>query len=481
MKFLHPEDERRELTYQDLFLMPKYSDVGSRMKVDLTPVDGVGTTLPIIVANMMAVAGRRMAETVTRRGGLVVLPQDYSLERIEQIVKYVKQCHHVFETPVVLEESESVQTALNLIYKRAHGAIIVVDHQHRPVGIFTEADAAMRDKFVTIGSVMTRDVVTVESYRTPQEIFQVLHNQRLPIVPVVYSDGSLAGVMTRKGTLRATMYKPAVNDKNEMLTAAAVGIREGVEETVKRLMEIGVDVIVLDTAHGHQKKMLEAIRSIRAIVGPDRPLAAGNIVSEQAAKDFIDAGANILKVGVGPGAVCTTRMMTGMGRPQFSAVYRTSQIARQHGAHVWADGGIRHPRDVALAIAAGASAAYFGSWWAGTYESPADIQHDGDGGLFKENFGMASRRAVKNRNENQISVFDLAKKQYFEEGISHSKMYLKNREESAEDIIDHITAGLRSACTYAGANNLEEFYQNAVVGVQSASGFYEGKALEGGW
>ncbi|HLD82275.1 MAG TPA: IMP dehydrogenase, partial [Patescibacteria group bacterium] len=175
-----------------------------------------------------------------------------------------------------------------------------------------------------------------------------------------------------------------------------------------------------------------------------------------------------------------TRMTTGVGRPQFSAVHRVSSIARQQGAEVWADGGIRSARDVVLALAAGASNAMFGTWFAGTFESPADTQRDGDGRLYKEQFGMASRRAVLDRSR-QVDPFEQARRAFFEEGVSQSKMYLKPGQESAEDILDEITAGLRSACTYSGAQDLESFFQNVVVGVQTSAGYEEGKPVEKSW
>lgn len=480
MQFLRPEDERKELTYQDVFLMPLYSEAESRMDVDLTPIEGIGTTIPIVVANMTAVAGKRMTETITRRGGLVVLPQDIPFERIEEIVAYVKNCHHVFETPVVLKEHQSVQTALNLIHKRAHEAVIITDAEHRPVGIFTESDAYRRDRYSLLGDVMTRQLITVQSSLSPREIFDLLVQRRLSIVPVVNEDGTLAGVMTRKGAVRTTIYRPALNAYGELMTCVAVRVRDQVAETVDRLKQIGVDVIVLDTAHGHQKKMLEAIKTARGVLGPDRPLAAGNIVTAVAAEDFIEAGANILKVGVGPGGACKTRMTTGVGRPQFSAVHRVAAAGRKRGAHVWADGGCRTPRDVALAIAAGASSAMIGTWFAGTYESPADVQRDSDGRLYKEQFGMASSRAVVDRHR-RIDPFELARRAFFEEGVSQTKMYLKPGQESVEDILDEITAGLRSACTYSGARNLEAFFQNAVVGVQTLAGYEEGKPVAKSW
>ncbi|MFA6522572.1 MAG: GuaB1 family IMP dehydrogenase-related protein [Patescibacteria group bacterium] len=480
MQFLHAEDEHKELTYEDVFLMPRYTEVTSRMDVDLRPSGVEGLQIPIVVANMTAVAGRRMAETVARRGGLVVLPQDMPLERMEQIVAHVQSCHQVYETPVVLKKDETVQTALNLIYKRAHRGVIVVDDANHPVGIFTEADGESRDRFHSLEDAMTKDVVTIPEHFTPREIFELLHTRRLSFAPVVNRDGVLVGAMTKKGVLRSFIYKPAVNSHGKLMTAVAVGINRDVEARVRRLMEIGVDVIVLDTAHGHQKRMLESIKLARQILGPYRPLVAGNIASEQAASDFIDAGASILKVGIGPGAMCTTRMMTGVGRPQFTNVYQLSKVARNKGAYVWADGGIKHPRDVSLAIAAGASCAFFGSWWAGTYESPADMQVDEQGRQYKENYGMASHRAVVNRNE-KLDAYEVAKREFFEEGISQSRMYLKDREKSAEDILDRITAGLRSTCTYMGAMNLEDLHKNAIVGVQTNAGYREGQAYSNGW
>jgi len=245
------------------------------------------------------------------------------------------------------------------------------------------------------------------------------------------------------------------------------------------LLGIGVDVLVVDTAHGHQERMLEALRLVRKL-DPAVPVAAGNVVSPEGVRDLVEAGADIIKVGVGPGAMCTTRMMTGVGRPQFSAVLECATEARRLGRHVWADGGVRHPRDLALAIAAGASNVMIGSWFAGTHESPGDVHRDADGRLFKESFGMASARAVRGRTE-QESAFDRARKGLFEEGISTARMYLDGERPGVEDLVDRIVAGLRSACTYAGASSLAELHERAVVGVQSAAGYAEGKPLPISW
>jgi IMP dehydrogenase len=197
-------------------------------------------------------------------------------------------------------------------------------------------------------------------------------------------------------------------------------------------------------------------------------------------RDLIAAGADIVKVGVGPGAMCTTRMMTGVGRPQFSAVLECAAAARDLDRHVWADGGVRHPRDVALALAAGASAVMIGSWFAGTFESPGDLHTAPDGRLYKESFGMASARAVANRTSGE-DAFERARKALFEEGISTGRMFLDPLRPGVEDLIDEIVAGVRSACTYVGAADLGELARRAIVGVQSAAGFAEGRPLDVSW
>lgn len=479
MRFLHPENEHLELTYEDVFLMPQYSDICSRMEVNVSPTGNLGT-IPLVVANMNAVAGRRMAETVARRGGIVVMPQDMNWERIARNVHYIKQCHPIFETAIVLGEEDTVQTGLNLISKRPHKAVIVVNKEQKPVGIFTEKEAQYHDRHNTLKQVMRTDLITIPSNTSPQDAYIILEKNRISLAPVIYPDGILAGVITKKGSVRSTLYQPAQNSSGQLLTSVAIGINKKLEETLGFLMTIGVDIIVIDTAHGHQEKMIQAIKTVRNIIGPTKPLVAGNIVTPEATRDFIEAGASIVKVGIGPGAMCTTRMMTGVGRPQFSAVLECSLMARALGGSVWADGGVRHPRDAALALAAGASHVMVGSWLSGTYESVGDMQYDETGRPYKENFGMASGRAVVDRTS-ATAIFEQARKKYFQEGISSSRMYLKKGEESAEDIIDKIIAGVRSSCAYAGARSLEEFYQKAVVGVQTQAGYNEGKPLREGW
>ncbi|MEV4975154.1 GuaB1 family IMP dehydrogenase-related protein [Streptomyces scopuliridis] len=479
MRFLNDQQPPYDLTYDDVFMVPSRSAVGSRQAVDLSAPDGTGTTIPLVVANMTAIAGRRMAETVARRGGLVVIPQDIPIEVVTDVISWVKTRHLVLDTAIVLAPLQTVGDALSLLPKRAHGAGVVVDGEGRPIGVVTEHDLTGVDRFTQLSEVMSKDLLLISADMDPREAFNTLDNANRKIAPAIDADGRLAGVLTRKGALRATLYTPATDTAGKLRIAAAVGVNGNVAGKAGQLLDAGVDTLVVDTAHGHQESMLAAIRAVRAL-DPKVPVVAGNIVAAEGVRDLIEAGADIVKVGVGPGAMCTTRMMTGVGRPQFSAVMECAAEAKKFGKHVWADGGVRHPRDVAMALAAGASNVMIGSWFAGTYESPGDLQQAADGRLYKESFGMASARAVRNRTSEE-SAYDRARKALFEEGISTSRMFLDPSRPGVEDLIDSIIAGVRSSCTYAGADSLEEFARKAIVGVQSAAGYAEGKPLHASW
>ncbi len=467
-----------DLTYEDVFLVPSRSEIASRMDVDLSSIDHTGTTIPLVVANMTAISGRRMAETVARRGGIAVIPQDIPLEIVADVIQWVKARHTLFDTPVTLSPTDTVADAMDLINKRAHGALIALD-KNVPVGIVTEADCERVDRFTQLHVVMSKDLLTLNDDVTPQAAFDFLTTHRRKLAPVVNSAGNLVGIITKVGALRATLYSPAVDAHGKLRIAAAVGINGDVAGKAKSLIESGADVLVVDTAHGHQVKMIEALKIIRAL-SSTIPIVAGNVVTAAGTKDLIEAGADIIKVGVGPGAMCTTRMQTGVGRPQFSAVLECAAEAAKHGKHVWADGGVRHPRDVALALAAGASQVMIGSWFAGTLESPSDLNQDASGRLYKESFGMASARAVAARTASE-GAFDRARKALFDEGISSSRMYINPSRPGVEDLIDEIIAGVRSSCTYAGADSITDFFNKAIVGLQSSSGYAEGRPLHQSW
>jgi len=421
MRFSRPLPAH-DLTYSDVFLVPSRSDVTSRLDVDLAPDDGTGATIPIVSANMNSVTGPRLAATLARRGGLGVLPQDLGVDAAVAAIAEVKQ-----QSPLWYPAEEGLPEV--------------------------EADG-------------------------PRTAFDALVAAGLERA-AVSSRGAVLGSTTRTGALRGTIYRPALDDAGRLRVAAALGINRGIADKARALAAAGVDVLVVDTAHGHQEGMLAALEAVRTLdLGV--PIVAGNIVTAEGVHDLVSAGATILKVGVGPGAMCTTRMMTAVGRPQFSAVLETTEAARELGAHVWADGGVRYPRDVALALAAGASSVMIGSWFAGTLESPGEIETDADGRAYKQSWGMASTKAVHARFGG-LDPYELARKELFAEGISSSKIYLDPLRPSVEDLLDMITSGVRSSFTYAGAADLAAFHERAVVGIQSAAGYEEGKALPVSW
>ncbi|GAA3630493.1 GuaB1 family IMP dehydrogenase-related protein [Microbacterium awajiense] len=475
-----------DLTYSDVFLVPRRSAVTSRLDVDLSPGDGTNATIPLVSANMNSVTGPRLAATLARRGGLGVLPQDMPLQDLDSAIRWVKAQPVTWDTPLLLPPDATVADAARLLPATDGHGIVVADatdgrvHVDDVRGIVPASrlatalpDARLGD--LTRGRAASVDADDIESAR---HAFDVIVASGAETVCVL-EHGHVIGTLSQRSALRSTLYRPAVDAAGRLSVAAAVGINGDVAAKARALAAAGVDVLVVDTAHGHQEGMLRALQAV-AQLDLGIPIAAGNIVTAEGVHDLVSAGATILKVGVGPGAMCTTRMMTAVGRPQFSAVLETADAARIMGAHVWADGGVRYPRDVALALAAGASSVMIGSWFAGTIEAPGELQVDADGRAYKESWGMASTKAVHDRF-GRLDPYELARKELFAEGISSSKIYLDPLRPSLEDLVDMITSGVRSSFTYAGAATVAEFHEQARVGLQSAAGYEEGKALPVSW
>ena len=370
MRFIGETVPSQDLTYNDVFMVPNRSAVASRLDVDLATNDGSGATIPLITANMTAVSGRRMAETVARRGGLAVLPQDIPVDVVANVVAWVKSRDLVHDTPITLGPSDTTGEALSLLPKRAHGAVIVIEGG-KPVGVVTEADCQGVDRFTQLRQVMSADPVTVPAGTDPEKAFNLLHEGRHRLAPVVDETGRCVGILTRTGALRATLYHPATDGAGRLRLATAIGVNGDPGSKAKLLLDAGADLIVVDTAHGHQEKMISALRRVRETCPDALVVAAGNVVTAAGVADLVEAGADIVKVGVGPRRD-VHHADDDRGRP--AAVQRGAGVRRARpggsAAHVWADGGVRHPRDVALALAAGASSVMIGSWFAGTYESP---------------------------------------------------------------------------------------------------------------
>ncbi|MFT4212137.1 MAG: GuaB1 family IMP dehydrogenase-related protein [Microbacterium sp.] len=480
------EQPEVDLTYSDVFLVPRRSGVASRLDVDLAPSDGTGATIPLVSANMNSVTGARLASVLARRGGLGVLPQDMPLQELDAAIRWVKRQPVRWDTPLVLPPQASVADALRVLPATpGHGVVVADPAAHRlriedVAGIVPASRLASALPDAVLGDLVRGRPVALESEDMPdaRAAFDELVAADVETVCVV-EHGGVVGTLSRRSALRTTLYRPALDAEGRLVVAAAIGINGDAAAKAAALAAAGVDVLVMDTAHGHQEGMLRALRAVSALrLG--LPIVAGNIVTADGVADLVDAGATILKVGVGPGAMCTTRMMTAVGRPQFSAVLETAQAARELGAHVWADGGVRYPRDVALALAAGAASVMIGSWFAGTIEAPGELFADADGRVYKESWGMASTKAVHERF-GRLDPYDLARKELFAEGISSSRIYLDPLRPGLEDLIDMITSGVRSSFTYAGAASVPEFAERALVGLQSAAGYEEGKALPVSW
>ena len=414
-----------------------------------------------------------MAETMARFGGLGVLPQDMALETVARIVKHIHAADSRFDTPLAVSPRATLRDVQGIIRKRSHDLVVVIDDDHRPIGIVTQADLRDRDQYVPAARLMSQRLVTLSAASSNRDAFLAMEQARVKAAPVLDADGRLRGVLTRNDAVRLELLKPSLDADGRLMVAAAIGISAEAAATAAKLVELGVAAIVIDTAHGHQRRMLEALRAVRAEIGDRVPLIAGNVCTAEGTRALIDAGADVVKVNVGPGAMCTTRMQTGAGRPTFTAVLACAREARALGKQVWADGGVRHPRDVALYLAAGAARVMVGTALAGTYESPGDVKEDREGHLYKENYGMASGRAVSDRTAD-LDAFEAAKKGFFREGISTSRIYIREGAESVGAVLMNIITGVQSALTYVGARTLPEFADRAVVGVQTWAGYGEG-------
>lgn len=472
MKFLNPRYYDEELTYEDVFLFQEYFDGKSRLDADVRPSVDIGTTIPMVIANMNAVAGKRMAETIARYGWVAVLPQDMDLDTMTRIIWHIKSANIQYDTPITVKEHHTIRDALGIIHKRAHNCVILVNENNKAIWIFKPQDLEKLDQFSLLGNLPRSTLITGTIGISDEAAFDLMDSKNISSLPIVDEQGILKWILTKKNTLRNNLYKPALDTQWQLNVAVAIGMNN-CEERVKALFDLGIRLFVLDTAHGFQKSMIENIKKIRSLYGDQIVIVAGNVVTEKATRELIQAGANGVKVGIWPGAMCTTRMKTGVGRPQFTAVYKCSEEAKKHGWFVWADGGIKQPRDFILALAAWASHAMIGTLFAGTLESVGDIKYDEDWNMYKENYGMASRKAVLWRSQ-ELSKFQQAQKQMFREGISSSKIYVKSGMESVGDIVDEYMAGLRSAMTYVWAKTLQEFSDKAIIWVQTAAAFVEG-------
>lgn len=470
MKFNNPIYENEELTYQDVFLFQNYFDGYSRSKVNIQPKYNFWTNIPIISANMNAVTWKRMAETIARYWWLGVLPQDMDLKTLEKIIEKIKAANIKYDTPITVKAENTIRDAMWIIHKRSHNRVIMINENEEPISIFSEKDMENLDQYSKLWNLKQKKIITGKEWISNRDAYDLMERNWISSLPIVNEQNKLIWILTKKDCVRQDIYKPTLDNNWKLNVAVAIWINWF--EKTESLFDMWINIFVLDTAHWFQKRMIESIKEFRQKFWNDPIVIAWNIITPEWTKALIEAWANWVKVWIWPGAMCTTRMQTWVWRPQFTAVYKCALEARKLWWFVRADGGIKEPRDLALALAAGANHVMLGTTFAWTYESTWDLKYDENGNMYKENYGMASKKAIELRNQ-QMDNFEIEKRWMYREWISKSKIYLREWLESVWDTIDSFTTWLRSSMTYVWANNLEEFYEKAIIGVQTNAGFVE--------
>jgi len=458
----------------------------SRDDADFCPQDGLGNT-PIVIANMNTVVGPQMAETAARVGATAAIPQDREDDDLRRIAEYLRTRHPTYVTPATVTTGDTLGDFHRRLLRYDMNTAVVVDGDGVFLGVLHDADVkpgSREEQTIQRAGFRRSDVVTAWDGIIPLEAMDVLKKANAATLPVLRKDGTVAGVITRKSAALSLRYAPHVNDEaGGLAMLAAVGaFNRNPLDRVRLLIELKVRGIILDTAHFDQGirgyRNLERARDLIEQADYKPALIAGNIVTREGVRDILAAGADIVKVGIGPGAMCTTRMETGVGRPQLSAVLDCAYEASIRGKHVWADGGIQHPRDLALALAAGASQGMIGTLFVPTWESPGTFQHDLEGRRYKAHAGMASRQAAMLRNGGNKTAERAAVEDILgprSEGVADVRMYQHEERSSAADVIHWMMNGVTSSMSYVGARTLEEFSAFARIGMQTRAGFEEGK------
>ena len=472
MKFSNKTFENMELTFDDVFIFQDYFDWVSRLKdTTIIPKWPLWTSIPIISSNMNQVTWKRMCETLARYGWLWVLPQDMDLNKTLEIIKHIKSASTRYDTPLTVKESDYIRVAKWIINKRAHKAVILVDDNNKPISLFTPSDLEKYEQYEILWNINKNKIITWLDWISDEESFNLMEKNNISSLAIVNKDWKLIGILTKANAIRNSIYNPTL-DKNWRLNLAIALWINNFLEKAKILKENWVNIFILDTAHGYQKNMIKAIKDFRKEIWEDSILIAWNIMTSDWVEKLLKAWADWIKVWIWPGAMCTTRIMTWVWRPQFSAILECAKKAEELGWFIIADGWIKNPRDLALSCIAWANHVMIWTIFTWTFESTWDIFLDHDELMYKKNYGMASKKAVNLRNS-KISRFEQVRKQIFVEWISDSKIYLKNGWKSVWDVVDKFTTWLRSSMTYVWASNLEEFSEKAVIWVQTAAWFSE--------
>ena len=461
------------LTYDDVLLVPQYSDVDSRRtlstKTCLTKT--ITLQIPIVSANMDVVTESEMAITMAREGGIGMIHRFMTIaEQARQIQRVKKAESFIVDKPITMTEAHTVGDVKRVVDETGTGGILIVDSNDQLVGIVSTRDLLFENDLTkSVTAIMSRNVHSAPPGTTLKEAERLLHEHRVEKLPLVDKDGKVAGLVTLKDIMKITQFPKATKDsKGRLSVGAAVGVRDKEMRRVEAVLEAGADCIVVDIAHGDSHLEIEMIENIRKHF-PSAQIVAGNVATADGTKRLIDAGADAVKVGVGPGSICITRQVAGSGVPQLTAVLQCAEAARPYGVPVIADGGIRHPGDVAKALAAGAQSVMIGSMLAGTDESPGMIMTR-RGHRYKASRGMASLEANIERNKREGN--DLTQEEiedYVAEGVEAAVPYRGN----AREVLTQLVGGLQSGMSYSGAHSIEELYQKAIFVRMTGAGLKE--------
>lgn len=462
------------LTYDDVLLVPQHSDVVSRKKLStqtrLTPK--LTLQIPILSANMDTVTESEMAIAMAREGGIGIIHRFMSIEEQSQQIARVKKAEsYIVRDPITLAISHTVGDARRIVDETGSGGILVLDAGGRLVGIVTTRDLLFEnDDGKPIAEVMQRQVVSAPPDTTQREAEKILHAHRIEKVPLVDAEKHVVGLITQKDILKGGQFPQATKDLHGRLAVgAAVGVKEDDLRRVESLLGAGADCIVVDIAHGDSTLEIEMIKNIRRRF-PSTAIIGGNVATAEGTQRLIDAGADAVKVGVGPGSICITRVVAGSGVPQLSAVIECSTVARAAGIPVIADGGIRNPGDAVKALAAGASTIMIGSLLAGTDESPG-LMMTRNGHRYKVSRGMASiqANAVRKGREGDGRITQEEIDDYVSEGVEAAVPYRGK----AKEVLTQIVGGIQSGMSYSGAHSLDELFEKAEFVRMTAGGYRE--------
>jgi IMP dehydrogenase len=460
MSFIKDKVLFEGLTFDDVLLIPSYSEVLPR-EVDISSMFSrtIRINTPVVSAAMDTVTEAELAIAIAQEGGIGVIHKNMTIEKQASQVKKVKRAENVMiYDPVTINLEATVAEALNLMKEYRIGGILVVDNNGVLKGIVTNRDLRFETNYSRkITQVMTTNLITTDHQTNLEVAARILQKHKIEKLPIIDDQGKLIGLITYKDITK-TKDRPnsCKDDKGRLRVAGAVGIAADTLERVEALVNANADAIVIDTAHGHTKSVLGILRDIKKSY-PHIDVVAGNIGTSEAAKKLADAGADGLKVGIGPGSICTTRVIAGVGIPQLSAIYNVAKVLEGSGIPVIADGGIRYSGDIIKAIAAGADSIMAGSLFAGVEESPGDtIIYNGR--KFKAYRGMGSIEAMQQGSKDRYyqDVEDDIKK-LVPEGIEARVPFKGNLSE----VIYQMTGGLRAGMGYLGASNIPDLKKNA--------------------